>query len=240
MAMPACPSGKTGYSMAAKYRSRRARIAALSDSLRAQGQTWAQVAARVAADERVNMRVAFRLAHGLSQREVAARLREASPAEAGATSMPDKIISYWETWPQSGYEPSLKSLKRLARVYQCNVGDLVDGGDYSHLDNATTDTAIPATTGVNAATAKRPALSYVIETCRPSLGQLNSGSEEHLRLGKDAFVSDSLRMSDRSEQAADIINIRSTKAGPALSPAITELCAAITDYGFSPARFCSV
>lgn len=126
--------------MAAKYRSRRARLAALSESLRAQGQTWAQIARRIAADENVNMRVAFRLAHGMSQREVAARWNELFPAATGTAGISDKIISYWETWPESGYEPSLKSLKRLARIYQCGIGDLIDGGDFSYLDTAASGT----------------------------------------------------------------------------------------------------
>jgi transcriptional regulator with XRE-family HTH domain len=143
--------------MTARYRSRRARVAALSQGLRRQGKTWAQIAARVAADEHVAMRVAFRLAHGLSQREVAARWCEEFPAETGTASMSEKIISYWETWPQSGYEPSLKSLKRLARIYQCNVGDLIDNGDFSHLDAATLHTSARSAMAVNPAN-ERPAL----------------------------------------------------------------------------------
>src|SRR5580704_11959154 len=102
-----------GAGMTARYRSRRARVAALSQDLRRQGQTWAQIAARIAAYEHVTMRVAFRLAHGLSQREVAARWCDEFPTETGTASMSDKIISYWETWPQSGYEPSLKALNAL-------------------------------------------------------------------------------------------------------------------------------
>src|ERR1039457_811579 len=97
------PTGKGGTDVATRYRSRRARIAALSESLRAQGWTWAQIAGRVARDEHVNMRVAFRLAHGMSQREVAARWNEEFPPESGPASMTDKVVSYWETWPQSGY-----------------------------------------------------------------------------------------------------------------------------------------
>ncbi len=151
--------------MATKYRSRRARIAALSDSLRTQGQTWAQIAKRIVCDEHVNIRVAFRLAHGMSQREVAARWSEEFPTEAGAASMSDKIISYWETWPQSGYEPSLKSLKRLARIYQCNVGDLIDDGDFSHLDTASSHAKAPSAVAPSAA----PATKHVLrDTSDPS------------------------------------------------------------------------
>jgi hypothetical protein len=122
--------------MATKYRSRRARLAALAEGLRAQGQTWTQIARHIARDEHVNMRVAFRLAHGLSQRTVAVHWNERFPSRDGTAGMTDKVISYWESWPESGREPSLKSLKRLACLYQCSIGDLIEDGDYSHLDTA--------------------------------------------------------------------------------------------------------
>lgn len=116
------------------YRSRRARLAALRDALRAQGWSWTQIAVRIAREEHENVRVAFRLAHGMSQRDVAERYNDLFPTgDAGIT---DKQISYWETWPQSGHEPSLRTLKRLAQLYQCDVGDLIDDGKYSHLDKA--------------------------------------------------------------------------------------------------------
>jgi transcriptional regulator with XRE-family HTH domain len=123
--------------MAGTYRSRRARLAALSDSLRAQGWSWTQIAVRIAADERVSMRVAFRLAHGLSQPQVADCYNNLFLAEEGVGAITYKHISYWESWPQSGHEPSLKTLKRLAQLYQCDVGNLIDDGQYSHLDEVT-------------------------------------------------------------------------------------------------------
>jgi hypothetical protein len=81
------PYPEGGTDVAGRYRSRRARLAALSESLRAQGWTWVQIAGRIARDEHVNMRVAFRLAHGMSQREVAARWNEEFPGEGGPASM---------------------------------------------------------------------------------------------------------------------------------------------------------
>jgi hypothetical protein len=104
------------------------------------------------------MRVAFRLAHGMSQREVAVYWNERFPPETGSAGMSDKIVSYWETWPQSGYEASLKSLKRLARIYQCNVGDLVDDGDFSHLDNASVREGAPSVVTARAAAATKDVL----------------------------------------------------------------------------------
>jgi len=127
--------------VAAKYRSRRARLAALSGSLRVRGQTWAQIARRIAADEHVNMRVAFRLAHGMSQREVATRWNELFPAGTGTAGMSDKIISYWETWPESGYEPSLKS--RPGRCHNRGVLDTACRGSALHRNVAAACREIP-------------------------------------------------------------------------------------------------
>jgi transcriptional regulator with XRE-family HTH domain len=133
--------------MTGTYRSRRARLAALSASLRAQGWSWVQIAGRIATDERVNRRVAFRLAHGLSQRQVAERYNDLFLSEAGTGAITFKHLSSWENWPQSGHEPSLKTLNRLAQIYQCDIGDLLDDGHYSYLDEATvgkTPQALPA------------------------------------------------------------------------------------------------
>lgn len=116
------------------YRSRRARLAALTRKLRADGQAWAEIAAVIREAERVNARVAMRLAHGWTQAHVAASWNEHWPSDPATPGLTDKNISYWETWPESGHEPSLRTLKRLAQLYQCDVGDLIDDGSYRHLD----------------------------------------------------------------------------------------------------------
>lgn len=120
--------------MGERYRSRRARLAALSAQLRAGGRSWADIGRVIEGQERVNARVALRLAHGWTQEQVASRWNEQWPPKVGGAGVTDKNISYWETWPQSGVEPSLKTLRRLAQLYQCDVGQLVDDGDYRHLD----------------------------------------------------------------------------------------------------------
>jgi transcriptional regulator with XRE-family HTH domain len=116
------------------HRSRRARLAALSAQLRREGWTWSQIARRIQADEHINARVALRLAHGWTQEEVAQRWNDLFPSSNGSAGITNQNISSWENWPESGHEPSLKTLKRLAQVYQCDVGDLIDDGDFSHLD----------------------------------------------------------------------------------------------------------
>ncbi len=116
------------------HRSRRARLAALSAQLRGEGRTWAQIARRIQAEEHYNARVAMRMAHGWTQEEVARRWNDLFPSKNGSAGVTNQNISNWENWPEAGHEPSLKTLKRLAQLYRCDVGDLVDDGDFSHLD----------------------------------------------------------------------------------------------------------
>jgi transcriptional regulator with XRE-family HTH domain len=80
--------------------------------------------------------VALRLAHGWTQEQVACCWNRQWPPKGGSAGVTDKNISSWETWPQSGVEPSLKTLKRLAQLYQCDIGQLIEDGDYRHLDEA--------------------------------------------------------------------------------------------------------
>jgi transcriptional regulator with XRE-family HTH domain len=127
--------------MPAHSRSRRARLAALRGDLRARGWTWTAIAARVQHEEAVTALVAFRLAHGLTQRQVAEAWNRLFQAADGTGAISDKHVSGWESWPQSGHEPSLRTLKRLARLYACDIADLVEDGRFSHLD----DHAPPAT-----------------------------------------------------------------------------------------------
>ncbi len=116
--------------MPSRTRSKREQRDALTRQLRAEGQSWAQIAARIRAGEHVNKRVAMRLAHGWTQWEVARRWNERWPAEDGGAGITGQVISYWETWPQSGREPSVKTLCRLALLYECDVTDLIDKENY--------------------------------------------------------------------------------------------------------------
>jgi len=107
-----------------------------ADALRAQGWTYRQIAADWVRRYGVNSRVAFRLAHGLTQADVALRWNDEWPDEESPKTA--KHISYWEAWPApSGRTPSLDTLNKLAFLYECAAGDLLDGEDHSDRDRAT-------------------------------------------------------------------------------------------------------
>ncbi|GAA0408417.1 hypothetical protein GCM10009541_59390 [Micromonospora gifhornensis] len=104
-----------------------------ANELRASGWTYRQIASHWQQRYGFNPRVAFRLAHGLTQADVAQRWNEQWPdADAPKTA---KQVSYWEIWPgPAGRTPSLDTLNRLAFLYRCSAGELLGGEDYSHLD----------------------------------------------------------------------------------------------------------
>ncbi|UGQ12511.1 hypothetical protein LO772_02525 [Yinghuangia sp. ASG 101] len=108
--------------MAAKPRSRRQEQIRAASELRAQGWSWARVAAEFRDRYNVNARAAQRMARGWSQREAA----EAWNARWPEDPKTFKNFSAWELWPgATGHAPSLATLDRLARLYECAPGDLL-------------------------------------------------------------------------------------------------------------------
>jgi transcriptional regulator with XRE-family HTH domain len=106
-----------------------------AERLRARGLTYRQIAAEFRGRHGVNTRVAYRLAHGLSQADVAERWNTQWPDPEYPKNA--KAISYWEVWPApGGRAPSLDTLNKLAYLYRCSAGELLDGEDFSSLDPA--------------------------------------------------------------------------------------------------------
>ena len=114
--------------MKGKPRSVRQAQASVAAQLRQQGRSWAEIGAVFQVTYRVNPRVALRQAHGWSQPQAAERWTELWPDDPKTF----KNFSYWEQWPgQTGHSPSLDTLDRLARLYECKVTDLLtDCRDY--------------------------------------------------------------------------------------------------------------
>jgi len=144
-----------------RYRSRRMELAALRTDLRAKGATYRHIARLISAQYNVNSRVAHRLAHGMTQQQVADAWNELWPAADGESPITHKQISYWEAWPApTGRAPSAQVLDRLARIYHCSAGDLLDGEDYAYLDPAAPATSVPqpasSTTAVERAARAEP------------------------------------------------------------------------------------
>lgn len=96
----------------------------LARALRAEGREWPDIAAVLRERYGLPARVAMRVAHDWSQADAAAAWNTRWPDDPKSF----KNISYWETWPSpTGHAPSLAVLDRLARVYECDVADLVAG-----------------------------------------------------------------------------------------------------------------
>ncbi len=117
-----------------ELRSRKQRREQLVRSLRAEGRSWVEVAEVLRQHYRLNARVAFRYAHGWSQRQAADEWNQRWPDELKTF----KSFSYWELWPSStGHAPSFDNFSKLAQLYECAVSDLlVDLPDFRHLDSA--------------------------------------------------------------------------------------------------------
>ncbi|NJP96407.1 hypothetical protein HCN51_44445 [Nonomuraea sp. FMUSA5-5] len=103
-----------------------------ASELRSRGLTWTEAAEAIRVRYRVNMRVAFRIAHGWSQSDAAREWNKRWPEDEKT----NKTFSYWEMWPgPTGFAPSMESLGRLAELYQCSASALIcDQFDFRHLD----------------------------------------------------------------------------------------------------------
>ncbi|WP_246002471.1 NUDIX domain-containing protein [Allorhizocola rhizosphaerae] len=135
--------------------------------LRESGWTFAAIAKDWAIRHGLNPRVTMRLAHGLTQAEVANRWNDLWPDPVPKTA---KHISYWEIWPEpGGRAPSLDTLNRLALIYQCSAGDLLGGEDHTYLDPAARSvlsTPVSAQTGAGTVQVLTVAIAVVRDSAQ--------------------------------------------------------------------------
>ena len=133
-----------------KPRSIRQAQAMQAAHMRKQGRSWAEIGAAFQQIYRVNPRVALRHAHGWSQPQAAVRWTELWPDDPKTF----KNFSYWEQWPgQTGHSPSLDTLDRLAKLYECKVTDLLtDCKDYGARPVPVTGLQVPEGAVGNGAT----------------------------------------------------------------------------------------
>jgi hypothetical protein len=140
-------------------RSRRAEIAALRAELADKGAPLRQLALVIRARYNVNSRVAYRLANGVTQQQVADQWNDLWPSADGLTPVTHKHISYWEAWPApTGRAPSAEALNRLARIYRCSAAELLDGED--HTEGQAAALTLPTTSG--------PATSNIVVRAEPT------------------------------------------------------------------------
>ncbi|WP_235433268.1 helix-turn-helix domain-containing protein [Protofrankia coriariae] len=115
-------------------------LRAESRRLRALGWSYRRIALEWQRRYRLNARVAFRLAHGWTQEEAARRWNTRWPGDDAPKT--GKSFSYWEVWPaRGGRAPSTRTLHRLAELYLCRPGDLLDGDDFGRLDTGRDEAA---------------------------------------------------------------------------------------------------
>lgn len=105
---------------------------ALTAEMRRGGASWKQIAAHYQARYNLNPLRAFREAHRYTQAKVVRLWNERWPEEI----ISERRLGAWEAWPaRTGNEPPLTGLEKLARLYHCRAGDLIDGEDHGHTDD---------------------------------------------------------------------------------------------------------
>ncbi|CAO5148497.1 HTH cro/C1-type domain-containing protein [Frankia sp. AiPs1] len=110
-----------------------AHVRAEARQLRAFGWSFRRIASRLQARHGLRPLVAYRLAHGWTQEDAARRWNERWPGSGPVKT--GKAWSYWESWPgKGGRAPSAVTLWRLAELYRCRPGELLDGPDFGDLD----------------------------------------------------------------------------------------------------------
>jgi transcriptional regulator with XRE-family HTH domain len=131
--------------MSKRFRSRKEELVDLRTRLRVSGASTREIAHAIRTRFKVNSRVAYRNAHGLTQQQVADLWNELWPPSEGQPTITHKHVSYWESWPgPSGRSPSPEVLNRLAKIYHTSAAELLDGEDHTEIDSYSPRTSTSA------------------------------------------------------------------------------------------------
>ncbi len=122
-------------SVAAGRRGFKAELEELRERMRGLGLGHGEVAAEVGHRYQVRPREAYRLAHGWTLGQAAARFNAAGLGTdpGGPASLTGNRLCEYEKWPHSQRRPSVYVLVMLALVYQTSVRNLLDLADHEHL-----------------------------------------------------------------------------------------------------------
>jgi hypothetical protein len=127
--------------MPRRIRSLKQEMDLLSAELRDQGLTWVEIAERFRQRWSFNPLQSFREAHRLTQSKVTDQWNSLWPDQP----LTVRKLGAWEAWPnRTGNEPPQTALSKLARIYQCQAGDLVHGEDHRDADVHANRTQQPA------------------------------------------------------------------------------------------------
>src|SRR5512139_334347 len=121
--------------MSRKPRSLKQQMDLCTSQMRERGMTWRDIARAYQSRYRLPPLRAFREAHRYTQAKVVEIWNTLWPDDA----LSERRLGAWEAWPgPTGHEPSVTNLNRLARIYQCRAGDLVNGEDHTDADDHAT------------------------------------------------------------------------------------------------------
>jgi hypothetical protein len=188
--------------------SERAGQRTLREQMRGLGMSYAEIAAEMARRYRLRPRKAWRIAWGWTLEEAAARYNalRAKDTPQAVTALTGSRLSEWENWPFSTRKPPVTGLCLLAEIYHSAVPDLIDLHD---RDNLTTAELITLDKTSASPQPQRSAAGRKLTVHKP----ITEDSEPTIRPSSHA-----------------------PETATPTSPAITELCAALTDYGCNPGR----
>jgi transcriptional regulator with XRE-family HTH domain len=183
----------------------------------ARGCTLDQVAEEMMRRWGFRPRQAWRYAHRMTQRDVAARYNEL--ANDPDAKMIDKRISDYENWPRKGSWPSLDVLAILAQVYETRLEKLIDYRDLEAMPtrDATLLTMYPLIRDLNRVNS--PTLATVNETRDLPVISRVQGPEPSTASGPAKIISPLLKdviMDAAHESSEHAANAEQTNAGSTL------------------------